>query len=397
MKIVFSILVFWSSASAAQSNRVLENAFAHKVICLDSSCPAGLGTVLSTGIFGDEFCQASVVDANTVMTNSHCVERYLESKNCEGEVYFKFGNTVAECKEIVFTAYDKNDLNKPDVAIIKLKKPIDTPPINFKRSSFKNEESYYFYKSKLNFSDNSSQLKKVACKAKQNSIAAGSFFTSKPKTISLADCHFEDGDSGSLIFNTNNEAVAILQGGLPSDALEIFSKMKLKNFNDRSYIDVLKSYSIESDQQFQTVIAATTMTCLDTPYIKGKVDCSPATVKDYLASELTKAYNSFSAQLHRADGEFVLSFSEYLAVTQAEDVKVPELQPKDFQSYFLPGTMNCKLATHVPAQIVTMRGDQYFRLIVDLQYARIPLSQGIRNTQGYTFNINGQKLSIQCN
>lgn len=373
MKQTFTLLLTLLIITQAHADEYLRQvAQEHDIECKSGNCPEGIGTLLTTGL-GLVYCRAFLKDSQTVVTNAHCIEPLLEQKSCNGEVYFKFGNQVGECDEILRVEFTPEDTSEPDIAILKLKNPIDIEPVIVQPSTFEDEQDLYFYRSLYDFQKNASSMEKINCKTKMNSSAVGRFFNSNPLTISISECPFQEGDSGSPIFNKSDEVVALLQGGLGEDALKAFSRIPVPGFNNASYIDVLLQNATPETVKFFPVIVATNLSCIFSNSEDGV--CEKKLLMDYMKSELLKLKKEYEIVLNQyiSQDQFALDSSDYDKLLREANIQT--LSPADFKS-IVQAKVDCSSLeknARIPVQVIESKVDSYFRIHLVTSYDEVEM------------------------
>lgn len=308
--LLFTVIVLAQFLFASQ---FVDNAKTHQVTCID--CPESVATIISEGMWGRGFCRGSLIAADMVITSGHCVEELVET-GCNGKVAIKVGDETVGCEKIEYFEIDES-LNRPDIAILKLSQSVKSKPAKLKAQSFADNEDLHYYKSIYDFSSDASSMVRVDCKTKKYSSSAGSFFTNSPIVISIKDCPFDDGDSGSPIYNSNGELVAVLQGGMPMGAIERLKQDKLENFDNKSYLDLLAAnfnFNDSSEVVFNPVIAATTIKCLT--FLSGET-CEQVGIQDFTINRLNEIESSFK--------DFIVVANERSSI-QWEYVKHPAFE-----------------------------------------------------------------------
>lgn len=370
MKLTFTfLLALLLSVQVSADDYLRQAAQEHVIECKEGNCPEGIGTLLTTGL-GLVYCRAFLKDAQTVVTNAHCIEPLLEQKSCKDEVYFKFGNQVGECEDIIRVEFTPDDTSAPDVAILKLAEPLNITPLDVQSSSFEDEQDLYFYRSLYDFNKNTSSLEKINCKAKMNSSAVGRFFNSNPTTVSISECPFQEGDSGSPIFNKTDKVVALLQGGLGEDALKAFSRIPVPGFNNVSYIDVLLQNAILGTEKFFPIIVATNLSCIFSEPTTRNETCEKKSLMDHMKGELILLKEEYTEVLSQyiTPNQFSLDSSDYDKLLREANIQT--LSPADFKSV-VQAEVDCSSITkntQIPIQVIESKVDSYFRIHLFASY-----------------------------
>lgn len=348
----------------------------HKVSCVD--CPDSVVTVVTMGVWGPSYCRGALIDNDRVITSGHCVQDLKE--DCKGGVVVKSKDVVSSCEKIEYLDINQDDMNKSDIAIIRLSKPFDVGPAKLSAQSFDDNETLFYYKSKYDFSTSSSSMQRVDCKTKKYSSAVGDFFNDTPSVVSIKECPFDAGDSGSPIFNQRGELVAVLQGGLHNEALEAFSKIVLVNFNQKSYLDLLSenfNYNDSENIEFHPVIAATTIKCLT--FLSGEA-CENINIGTYVLSELETIKNKFKTFVDSINRKSLVQweFDHELAFAELTEPKAPrDHATNDFNKVVVstPVCINKRGAALQPIQIIEVRVDAHFALYYTSVEKVVPINQ----------------------
>jgi hypothetical protein len=348
----------------------LEKFSEHKVTCED--CPPHTATIISMGMFGRSFCRGALIDPQHVSTSAHCVEGYVE--DCSGLFAVKIGSNTYACEKIEYNQITENDAGLPDIAVIKLKEIAKETPGRLKASKFRDGQRLHYYKSTYEFSKDfaiqSSTMKRVDCRAKKFTSAIGDFVSSMPSVVTLGDCPYEEGDSGSPIYNEDDEIVAFLHGGLPKEALEAFAGIKLPKFQNQSYLDLLKAnYNDRESKEvhFAPVIAATTVAC--TPSLGGKV-CRSKNYVDYTKHVLNKIKIDFRSRIEKANKNSRVRWGNFSdkAFDELLEQKPPtQYSMDDFRKVVRPEPIcrNRHGRQLVPTLLIKVSVDTFFRIYYD--------------------------------
>lgn len=220
-----------------------------EISCNDPQvCPENVGLVInfSQKTLGYEVgsCTGFLVAPDIVATNSHCVENssissnypFLESKiklenNCPKHLGIKFANRIAGehrreyiCKEMIFKSdYSDNKITEnADYAYFRIE---TTPrkPLVISREGVDNHETLHMIRvtsnTKLtNFFDVGHYLrKKFESSTCQNRYGININLNGVNRwspTSTLLNCSIYQGNSGSPVFNQNNQVVGILHAGV---------------------------------------------------------------------------------------------------------------------------------------------------------------------------------------
>lgn len=373
----FLITLFIFNLQNTYANPIKQETSNLNIICEDDFCPSNVGALVSSSFFGPSFCRATLIDDQHVMTNAHCVERFLKDESCEEKVYVKFADQIGSCKSIEYYDYQFEKSNKPDVAIIALVQPMNIEPAKIKRTGFKDNQPLHYWKTQYELSKDQVTLKRVNCKAKKYSAGAGRFFSKYPTTIAMKDCPMENGDSGSPIFNNKNQVVAVLQGGLDLDVLDIFKRIPVPGFNNDNYLSVLGQYYSPRESKevkFNVTIAATTLTCMDTALIPGKTVCRDNDANDYMNELIDKIEKSFIKKIKKINKTSSIqwevpqdSFDQLRP--NGEETSLQEITPQDFQS-IISARAFCKnggILSPPPSIQITSTTDSYFRMDLEVK------------------------------
>jgi hypothetical protein len=147
------------------------------------------------------------------------------SKNSKEELSFAF---VSHVKNVSPTQFIADGLS-PDYAVLVLSKPMTgVKPAKFNFAGLNNGETYYMY-SHSPFGDaaDKSAVQKFACKAVYGTTVAPQFNSKTYPVVKLVDCAVGPGNSGSPLYNSNGELVALIAGQINPNAVNGLSRFAL--------------------------------------------------------------------------------------------------------------------------------------------------------------------------
>ena len=188
-------------------------------------------------------CTGFLVSADTLVTNSHCIPEDLKYANadCSERLWAFFPRIettsaeTAKCSRIISVSTTSNG-RAPDYAFIKLDRALvrqtletsqDGAPLNGKSHVFKVNPTY----------DTQSQsfkglLGRANCRTVQATVLVPYFERRESPVVTVTDCKFQPGTSGSPLIDTNGRAWAIAQSIVLDEAsdLEAIESFKLESF-----------------------------------------------------------------------------------------------------------------------------------------------------------------------
>ncbi len=215
-----------------------------KVECEDSQRCSAEVTVGILIVQSDlSFCTGTLIDANTVLTNHHCIQKLYESgKNCSSHIVVKNANgDEAYCEEIVAPfSQDEGFHDSPnsaafarDAALIKLKQPIATA-VNINQDfQFQSSQSAHILA--VNPPRSGSLVAKMQvkdCEATQNTAFFPSFQGQNSSFIPLFNCNNQPrgGNSGSMIVDSQGAPIGLFAWEYGIAQKEIPSLANTQNF-----------------------------------------------------------------------------------------------------------------------------------------------------------------------
>ncbi len=142
-------------------------------------------------------------EAQYVLTNAHCVPLEISQvgASCDSSILFAFGLDVAECdrvEQLETTNDDDYVVTHNDLAVLRLKSPLELPTLPIDRGGFGDGESATVVRvAATGFENRIAGLQDdVNCSVNQSLPGANSRFS---RFVLLRGCHIQHGDSGSPV------------------------------------------------------------------------------------------------------------------------------------------------------------------------------------------------------
>jgi hypothetical protein len=192
----------------------------------DSNCsPAVALLSIGNGIPAQQ-CMASLVDNELLVTASHCLPEDLRRSGaqCRGTVHVhfpSFGNYPelrADCEEILAasTLIDRTRA-QPDIAFIKLAKPVNRPPFVVDHSGFDRKAKFSVLQTRVNpdAATGAGKIISTACRPILGSEALPGSSRPESSVVALADCTLETLSDGAPILDANGKLRGVLQSRVP--------------------------------------------------------------------------------------------------------------------------------------------------------------------------------------
>lgn len=196
-----------------------------KKVTLDEAMPEGLGLALTRRLKGYSTCTALMISESHVITNARCVPILPKKIECGEALGFfvktKNGQELRTCKQVVTTARVKRGaFIDPDFAVIELSSPIlGIPVARVSRDGIGDKEELTIETVNTIVSPEGlirAEHKRSVCVPHTDSLI-GNFSDRKstivplfPKEDSVVPCHAVGGNSGSPVYNSKGQVVAVV-------------------------------------------------------------------------------------------------------------------------------------------------------------------------------------------
>lgn len=196
-----------------------------KKVTLDEAMPEGLGLALTRRLKGYSACTALMISESHAITNARCVPVLPKKIECADALGFfvktKNGQELRTCKKVITTARVKRGaFIDPDFAVIELSSPIlGIPVARVSRDGIGDKEELTIETVNTIVSSEGlirAEHKRSVCVPHSDSLI-GNFSDKKstiiplfPKEDSVVPCHAVGGNSGSPVYNSKGQLVAVV-------------------------------------------------------------------------------------------------------------------------------------------------------------------------------------------
>lgn len=189
----------------------------------NADCPENVGLIYSNASDSPYntrlgVCTGFLVSENIVATNSHCIQEYLKSGAptlCQGNMSIRFlrqsygKEEIFGCKKIITFSHLKNEIGQ-DYAFFEISKT-DILPVTIVQNGMKNKESVHVKKITPLESGMGGRLEVQHCALALDSMLNSKSATPWSETGVAVRCRAKQGNSGSPVFNSENQVIGILQ------------------------------------------------------------------------------------------------------------------------------------------------------------------------------------------
>ncbi|PIT98852.1 MAG: hypothetical protein COT74_14295 [Bdellovibrionales bacterium CG10_big_fil_rev_8_21_14_0_10_45_34] len=228
-----------SRAVHYETNEEMREALATwQVECSGADCNPSVGQLVTvTGAKSVELCTGFLAeDANTFVTNDHCLEMYRSGEVCTGRSYIYFrqnGQTLrVNCLNIAMRTHkatnEKNLTNGfenyPDIGVLKIDGASLQRPASLHQKVTDQElglsvdqvhpaasQLYGYVVDPSESGEAVGYMRRVACEVTPNTTPLGLEVKTKAAVL-LQNCYLKKGNSGSPLFNESGRVAAVVFG-----------------------------------------------------------------------------------------------------------------------------------------------------------------------------------------
>lgn len=210
--------------------------------CNERSCPEAVGRVLfyDTQGYAEGTCSGFLIRKNIFVTNGHCLPKHLKSAgaSCYQAMDFIFPGLFrkaindyipqahANCGQILY--YSESAYEDQDVAVIKLRNPVDRTPFEVDVNGIADREIVNIW-SVMQISPQRADIQRTRCQTVMNNLVYTPYTNSKSRSVVTSGCNTVAGNSGSGVIKEGNGKVAAVHSSVPTDELlnEIQSRERI--------------------------------------------------------------------------------------------------------------------------------------------------------------------------
>ena len=190
------------------------------VQCLKTSeCPENVGQLVVQTADPKvlNVCTTFLVDADTIVTNSHCVQDMVNPADLALTAEVVFPQTAASAKEIVALGKVVQDSHKqliddPDLAIIHLSVSSARKPLSIDSSGLQDQETLTVYKVNPSLGLEPNYLEQQTCRVVIHPFYLPEFSAANDATVSFTNCEVIHGNSGSPLVGSSGGVKAVVFG-----------------------------------------------------------------------------------------------------------------------------------------------------------------------------------------
>lgn len=194
-------------------------------------CPKNIGMIaFYEQDFGEdtfiEQCTGFVVSNTVVATNSHCIKQSIKDglESCDGKIGFVLPSSDGTkiyrmCKSVKAVSKASGGMDLDDYAYLEVD-PMTVEPVKISQSGVLDDMQVRVHK--INPHEDGSlggSYESLTCKTVQKSLLNLYYIHQYSRTALAVGCEARGGNSGSPVFNTNNEVIGLLQSKKVSDYL----------------------------------------------------------------------------------------------------------------------------------------------------------------------------------
>jgi hypothetical protein len=197
------------------------------VSCGDANCNPSVAMLVGTTSKSIEACSASLIDSDTLITNSHCIpdDLKIDGADCSSRIFVffpadgGFGDERVECGTVLHaSAISATEPAKyADYAFVRLKSPSTRPALKISYDGFP-AATYHIDKVDPSIRNDtfSGSLQNTECTTLSADTVMEMGRDPATALVSFIHCHIEHGNSGSPILDDQNEIHGVIQAVMES-------------------------------------------------------------------------------------------------------------------------------------------------------------------------------------
>jgi hypothetical protein len=230
-----------STFAYATSTEALNAVKTWKVSCEDAqNCPDNVGQLLIKDDNNVTVCTASLVDTDTILTNSHCLKSAQGAqtdfqKLCQEGISLRFpdnsksGAQTAHCASVIIkSSLQEGQTNHPDFALLKLTEPLTRTPIQVSRAGLSDQTPVQIFKVDP-VAAGRGTLKVASCQIALSTYLLPGLTTPDMPIEVMKGCHVWYGNSGAPIADASGNLLGILHAGFESHQDDQVTQLSQKN------------------------------------------------------------------------------------------------------------------------------------------------------------------------